>query len=95
MKKLTGITYNSKKYADLSEDEREIFFKAFYDSTGVYEVNDMDSPNPWGAPWEWTKESYLLSEDIAEAAKLFWKRHSAEIIELIEESNRGENHDSH
>lgn len=68
----------------LSEEEREIFAEAFYTIADMDDDRDGYNPNPWGCPWEWSRES-LEGESLEDMAKNHWEKNKEEILKLIED----------
>lgn len=62
-----------KKLAcELTDEEREVFVKAYYEEIPE-DCDDSieESPNPWGQPWDYREEEVLSGENIEEMAKNF------------------------
>ena len=69
-----------RKWSDLSDRERKDFHDAFYriwKRTFKFKP-DTDSPEPWGAPWEWEKNGNATTPDA-------WFRQNRREIERLNE----------
>lgn len=72
---------NTIKAKDLTEKEQEQFAEHFY---WLSEVDDQDSPFPWGAPWAWCPEQDLefdpeAKNRIHSAARLWLEKNQQEM----------------
>ena len=60
-----------KRANDLTEKEREWFTYIFYQKIDAalpdgLSLDDMDSPRPWGCPWLFEENGFLIGDTIEE-----------------------------
>ena len=74
-----------KTFKDLSEAERDVFCKEFYDCWEAdeilckYEVDiDSGNPRPWGCPWIYAADDEFVSPDA------YFSEYRNEILESLE-----------
>jgi len=70
------------KYKDLTDTQKEAFAEKFY---SLADIDDTDSPQPWGCPWYWCPNDEILSADMGVAAMLFLEQVKKHIIDIYEE----------
>jgi hypothetical protein len=80
------------KARDLNEIQQKLFFEVFYD-LAPDDLDDLESPNPWGCPWIWKPNYDLRGHSIEEMAKNFWYENANEIFELLDKDLFEENDD--
>ena len=88
-------------FRDLTDDERDNFVEDFY---GLVDLNDLDTPRPWGCPWIWAESEKAVTAaewmnyyraDIENllAEEVLWAREAKEEAEKTEielyNKNRG------
>lgn len=74
-----------KKLAiDLTEQEQEIFSKAFYQIADK-RVEDTDTPCPWGCPWYYNESAILEGKTVEDMAENFWNEFRNEIRRILDE----------
>lgn len=60
------LVYKAK---DLTQEQRKEFSEVFYEMS---EIDDRETPAPWGCPWEYCPERELFGDDIAEMAYVYF-----------------------
>lgn len=68
------------KYKDLTDTQKEAFAEKFY---SLADIDDTDSPSPWGCPWYWCENDEVLSADMGIAAMLFHEQVKKELLDMI------------
>ena len=74
---------NSK---DLTENEKEIFTKIFYDIEDLG-IDDLETPLPWGCPWYFGSIIYLKGDCIKEMAENYFQEYKEQIESLLKEND--------
>lgn len=69
------LVYKAK---ELTEEQRREFSDFFYE---VSEVDDRESPAPWGCPWEFCPERELFGDDLSEMAEGYYDEVREQMIE--------------
>jgi hypothetical protein len=72
------------KYKELSELQKTEFINTFYNHAPLDETEDLKTDCPWSCPWYWIPDTILLSQNISEAAILFYKEYAKQIDQEIE-----------
>jgi len=69
------MTIKTRFATELSDEEQEIFIREFYDTIGVYDIDedfeegDGLSPCPWSCPWMHGSKIVLVGFTIQECVK--------------------------
>ena len=69
---------NMKRAIDLTQKERKIFLKKFYEIE-EFGLDDLDTSSPWGAPWEWRPTVNLEGNNAEEMAVNFYNGYRNQI----------------
>lgn len=73
-----------KHASQLTEEEQDIFTYTFYDQ-GNFDIDDGDSPTPWGCPWLHGSDPMLEGEDIEDMAIGYYEEVKDEIKTLLKD----------
>lgn len=67
----------------LTEEQRDDFVEGWENAGGF--MGDLETPNPWCCPWDWTDEIDVEGETLEEMGADWWRQNKAEIEALIAE----------
>lgn len=67
----------------LTEEQRDDFVEGWENAGGF--MGDLETPNPWCCPWDWTDEIEVEGETLEEMGADWWRQNKAEIEALIAE----------
>lgn len=68
---------------NLTEEQRDDFVEGWEKAGGF--MGDLETPNPWCAPWFWNDEIQVQGETPEEWGADWWRQNKAEIEALIAE----------
>lgn len=67
----------------LTEEQQAAFIEGWENAGGF--MGDLETPNPWCCPWDWTDEIEVEGETLEEMGADWWRQNKAEIEALIAE----------
>ena len=62
---------------DFTEEQRDAFVEG-WESAGGF-MGDLETPNPWCCPWDWSDEIEVEGEAPEEWGADWWRQNRAEI----------------
>ena len=72
----------------LTDKQREVFTEEFY-KLADDRLNDLDTPRPWGCPWNWGPEMKIERQNtIYLMARSHWENYKKEIIKHLDDDER-------
>lgn len=77
------MTAKTLNLATLTEEQKDAFVEGWKNAGGL--TDDLETPNPWCAPWFWNDEIEVEGETPEEWGADWWRQNKAEIEVLIAE----------
>jgi hypothetical protein len=68
----------------ISEEQKSLFVSHFY-NVADSRLDDLETPCPWGCPWNHSSPVTLHGETIKEMAEKYWKKIEAEVTRILDE----------